>query len=192
MSDEEWVTTDDSSSETESLHDESDENCPDCKMSCPYCKIYKVMAESRLFKVPEALEYEFEGWPESTEKPFLWRSSKLFYRIKEGSNKGCKFCGLLEDAIFAWDKWLVFVVNSEFKLGWGLQLRDGQFLIEVEIRNYGHISIFRGTGLSIIICARSAIKKKHRLSITVESPRTNANIKRHIIFRGSHYCSPLA
>ena len=148
MSDEERVTTDDSLPETELFYAESDEKCP-------YCKIYKVMADSRLFKVPVSLKpqywYYLEEW------------SIKYSRIEEGSNKGCQFCGLLVDATTAWGK-EQGVDGLEF--GWGLELEDGQFLIMVKCQSddRNDAFIFRGTGMSIIDCARPDIEKKQAFS----------------------------
>ena len=177
MSDEERVTTDDSLPETELFYAESDEKCP-------YCKIYKVMADSRLFKVPVSLKpqywYYLEEW------------SIKYSRIEEGSNKGCQFCGLLVDATTAWGKEQGV---DGLKLRWYLKPEDGKFLMLVRFRSDGHhdVCIVHGTGMSIVNCASPTLKKNRRLSVTVESPRyTPAYIKRHIVSRSSRYSSPLA
>ena len=78
MSDEEWDTTDDSSSGTESLPDGADEKCP-------YCDIYKVMAESRLFDVPETLRDENKRWTpdDSKNKYLLKKQINPYYPINK-------------------------------------------------------------------------------------------------------------
>jgi hypothetical protein len=81
-----------------------------------------------------------------------------FHRIKEGSNKGCQFCGLLVDAITTWGK-EQGVDGLVSELYWVLKLRYGQFLVEVGLCDHDNLSIFRGTGMSIINCAKSTIKE---------------------------------
>jgi hypothetical protein len=143
MSDEEWVTTDDLSSETESLHDEYGEKCP-------YCGIWKVMAESRLFKVPAALKDELETWTlEDSYCLQFWEIPDHYTKV--GSNKGCQFCGLLVDATTAWEK--EQGVCFGYPLGWALEFSKGRFLISLGVEHpYGlelvrRASIFRGTGM---------------------------------------------
>lgn len=162
MSDKERDTTDDSSSEPESLHDEIGEKCP-------YCRIYKVMAESRLFEVPGRWS---EGMTRNQWRGYFQGLEGVpYYRIKEGSNKGCRFCGLLVDAFTAWGKkrcgllvdafaaWEkgqgIYGPMSRFK--WDLHLRDGQFLINLYAaleRDLSiDVSVFRGRGMCSVSCS---------------------------------------
>lgn len=157
MSDEERVTTDDSSSETESPPVGSDEKCP-------YCNIYKVMAKSRLFEVPGFLRDRFERRTplDSTNSLFLARIDSLSCFMEERSNEGCRFCDLIIDAITAWGKEQgIDIEVSQFS--WVLKLGDGQFLIELFGFNYPglrfSVSIFRGTGTCSVSYAMSSIKK---------------------------------
>lgn len=138
MSGEERATTDDSSSETESPPAGTDEKCP-------YCGIYKVMAESRLFKLPEALVESFERSFHETNYYFLDERPIPFQYIENGSNKGCQFCKLLIDATTVWGKEQGV---DGLELGWRLELRAGQFLIEVGIWSDAcdNVIISRGTG----------------------------------------------
>lgn len=76
MSDDEWDTTDDLSSETTSkmlsrtewlLAEFDEEKFPD-EEKCPDCEIYKVMAESRLFAFPLGLKNHIAGWDDEFEQ----------------------------------------------------------------------------------------------------------------------------
>lgn len=146
MSDEERDTTDDSSSKTESLHDIYGEKCP-----C--CGIYKIMAESRLFEVPWNRRDLFEGREYDSYTAEYFHSGR--FPPLHLPNKGCQFCGLLIDATNAWRK-----EQGTDVLGyggqWTLKLRDGQFLIELA----GCMSIFRGTGMCFICCAKFTVQEK--------------------------------
>jgi hypothetical protein len=145
MSDKERNTYYDSLSETGSPPAGSDEKCP-------YCGIYKIMAESRLFEVPETLGDPFEEWKDPNQwHPFLGYLSPPYinhYRLEKGSNKGCQFCGLLLDAISTWENGKG-IDRSISTISWSLERRQGQFLIR--LTSYGvdatPVEIFRGTGM---------------------------------------------
>ena len=131
MSDEEQQdTSDDSSSEMETPPAGSDEKCP-------YCKIYKSMAESRLFEVPKG-------------QSGRWNYA-LHYDLETGSNEGCQFCGLLADAVSVW-KQENRVGGLKLTVSWSLEHRCGQFLIRWHSYNAHStpLLIFRGTGTCIM------------------------------------------
>lgn len=168
MSDEERTTSDNWSTEMESPLYRSDK-------LCSYCGINKVMAESRLFKVPISLRDEFEGrTPEQAGRDFV-RGDLPYHRMKEGSNKGCRFCGLLVDAFTAWEKELG-MSGLVIEFSWTGQHKDGQFIIELYpriIRSpmefFVGVSVFCGTGMRSVSCLKSPFKGIYRVSVTVES-----------------------
>lgn len=165
MSDEERDTYDDSSTEMKLLRTDSDERCP-------YCNIYKVMSESKLFGMPEALKFIYKRRPNMAKERFLHKWDNTFHHIKEGSNKGCQFCGLLVDVISAWEK-EHGGDGSVFEFHWFLDLRSEQFLVRLEaytdLNIFVSVSVFRDTGMCFINCEKPAFTERYRIQATMES-----------------------
>lgn len=174
MSDEEWDSIDDSSSETESLTTGSDENS-----KCPYCKIYKIAAKTGLCAFPKKVLHRWT--PENPMRGYYLRRQRISYhRIKEGSRsiKGCRFCDLLVDAFTSWGKeqcgplFDAFIAwekeqgmnGSVSNFTWKLRLEDGQFIQNgqfiIELyANLGRgffvsVSVFRATGMCSVNCLK--------------------------------------
>lgn len=128
---------------------------------CPYCGIYKIMAKSRLFWVPKAFGNEHGRWNSDSLRRMSCMEPIPYYRLKGGIYRGCRFCGLLADAITARRKGeQLYEVN----VLWSLIFKGGQFLMVCEAKAGSYFCsrmyIARGTGKYSINRVKFAVKKK--------------------------------